>query len=171
MNGFDKLAETAARKLAQRISRRDILARIGDFLCVGAALPLLPTARADSKALAEDDHRKGKKGSTDCNYWRYCAVDGYLCGCCGGTMTSCPPGTEMSPVTWIGTCKNPHDNEVYLISYNDCCGKSTCNRCFCSRSEGEKPVYHPFKSGHINWCLSSKTNVYHCSTAIVIGKA
>ncbi len=171
MKAFDTFAENTSRRLARKLSRRNILSKLGALLCASGTLPILPMARADSKNLNTDYDLKGKVGSNDCNYWRYCAVDGYLCGCCGGTMTSCPPGTSMSPVTWIGTCRNPTDDEVYLISYNDCCGKSTCNRCFCSRSEGEKPVYHPFKSGHINWCLSSETNVYHCSTAIVVGKA
>ena len=47
----------------------------------------------------------------------------------------CPPGTDMSPVTWIGTCHNPSDGKDYVISYNDCCGKSSCGRCFCNRNE------------------------------------
>ena len=47
----------------------------------------------------------------------------------------CPPGTDMSPVTWIGTCHNPGDGKDYVISYNDCCGKSSCGRCFCNRNE------------------------------------
>ena len=171
MNFFDRLTEKSARGLARRLSRRSLLTKLGTVLCVGSSLPLLPIARADSKELGDIEDMSNTNVTNTCDYWRYCAIDGYLCGCCGGSMTTCPPGTSMSPVTWIGTCRNPTDNKLYLISYNDCCGKSTCNRCFCSRSEGEKPVYYPFKSGHINWCLGSGTNVYHCSTAIVIGKA
>ncbi len=49
----------------------------------------------------------------------------------------------MSPVSWIGTCLNPADNKHYIVSYNDCCGKTTCQRCFCHRNEGDKPVYYP----------------------------
>ena len=47
----------------------------------------------------------------------------------------------MSRVTWIGTCRHPGDGKDYIISYNDCCGKSFCGRCQCNRNEGEKPVY------------------------------
>ena len=166
MGAMDNWVENLSRAIAGRTSRRGFLARC--FAAFGtAALPLLPVARS-----AQADGPPEDLESDDplaCAYWRYCAIDGYLCGCCGGSYNACPPGTEMSPITWIGTCKNPADGRNYLISYNDCCGKSTCNRCFCARSEGEKPVYIPAKSAGINWCLGTSTNVYHCSTAIVIG--
>lgn len=168
MSDIDRLFEQAARGIARRFSRRNVLAKLGISIAGAAAFPALPVARGEDGA-AEDE--QPTTDSLDCNYWRYCAIDGYLCGCCGGSMNTCPPGTEMSPVTWIGTCRNPDDGVDYIVSYNDCCGKSTCNRCFCSRSEGEMPVYLPAKSGHINWCIGTKTNVYHCSTAIVIGKS
>ena len=44
----------------------------------------------------------------------------------------------MSPITWIGTCENPVDGKSYIISYNDCCGKSSCGNCLCMRSEGDR---------------------------------
>ena len=77
----------------------------------------------------------------------------------------------MSPVTWIGTCRNPGDGRDYLVSYNDCCGKGYCGRCFCNRNEGDRPIYYPHRSNDINWCAGASTNVYHCSTAIVLGVA
>jgi methylamine dehydrogenase light chain len=72
-------------------------------------------------------------------------------------------------VTWIGTCHNPGDGRDYIISYNDCCGKSSCNRCTCNRNEGDRPIYQPAKSNDINWCLANTSNAYHCSLAVVIG--
>lgn len=60
---------------------------------------------------------------TQCNYWRYCSSDGYLCSCCGGSYNECPPGSQASPTSWIGTCINPDDKTAYLIAYQDCCGK------------------------------------------------
>ena len=27
---------------------------------------------------------------TDCDYWRYCAIDGFLCSCCGGSANPVP---------------------------------------------------------------------------------
>jgi methylamine dehydrogenase light chain len=165
MSRFDRIAEGAVRDLANRFSRRSFLARLGTLLAGGAALPLLPVARGAAAEPADVDD------PTRCEYWRHCAIDGFLCACCGGSATSCPPGTEMSPVTWIGTCKNPNDGRNYLISYNDCCGKGFCGRCFCNRNEGDRPIYYPHRSNDINWCAGTSTNVYHCSTAIVLGEA
>jgi len=106
-----------------------------------------------------------------CEYWRYCGIDGFLCSCCGGTRNECPPGTEMSPLTWIGTCENPADGKRYVISYNDCCGKSSCGRCLCNRNDGDKPVYRPQSNNDINWCMGTQSTVYNCSTAVILGTA
>ena len=78
---------------------------------------------------------------------------------------------RMSPVTWIGTCRNPADGRNYVISYNDCCGKSSCGACLCQRDEATKPLYRPDKTNDINWCLGTTSLTYHCSTAIVVGVA
>lgn len=174
---IDRLAEDAARRLARRLSRRSLLGRLGAVLAGGAALPLLPVARVSAaeegtKAPTPPEGIAGAEGDPEsCQYWRHCAIDGFLCACCGGSHTACPPGTTMSPVTWIGTCRNPADGKQYVISYNDCCGKDYCGRCFCNRNEGDRPIYYPHRSNDINWCAGASTNVYHCSTAIVLGVA
>jgi methylamine dehydrogenase light chain len=134
-------------------------------------LPLLPVARASAADDLPDESLMGKEGDPKrCEYWRHCAIDGSPCSCCGGSQTACPPGTELSAITWIGTCRNPGDGKDYIISYNDCCGKSSCGRCMCFRSEGDKPVYLPQKSNDINWCQGTNSNVYHCTIAAVIGR-
>ena len=169
MNILDKLFERQTRQLAQRSSRRGILKGLGSLLVGGAVVPLLPVARASAEAGPGMPVEEGDPRS--CDYWRYCAVDGFLCSCCGGTANSCPPGTEMSPVTWIGTCRNPADGRNYVISYNDCCGKSSCGTCLCQRDEGDRPMYRADKTNDINWCLGTTSAAYHCSTAIVVGVA
>lgn len=169
MNFFDKVFEQRSRQLAQRSSRRGLLKGLGAILVGGASIPLLPVARASG---AEGAGRPTEEGDpSSCDYWRYCAIDGFLCDCCGGSANTCPPGTEMSPVTWIGTCHNPADGRNYVISYNDCCGKSSCGACLCMRDEGDRPVYRPDKTNDINWCLGTASVTYHCSTAIVVGVA
>lgn len=169
MRRVDRIAEMLTRHAARGISRRSILARIGALAAV-ATVPALPVSRANAQAGKVQPEESGDPSS--CDYWRYCAIDGFLCSCCGGSVNTCPPGTEPSPITWVGTCKNPADGKDYIISYNDCCGKAACGRCICNRNEGDTPVYQPQGANDINWCLGTQAGiVYNCSTAVVLGAA
>ncbi|MBE5074721.1 methylamine dehydrogenase (amicyanin) light chain [Erythrobacteraceae bacterium E2-1 Yellow Sea] len=174
---LDKWIEKSGRNIAKRTSRRGIFAILGGGLVGAAAIPLLPIARAasggDSSGVAPQSTGKlnDPGDPTSCDYWRYCGIDGFLCACCGGTTSSCPPGTEMSPITWIGTCNNPADGRSYVISYNDCCGTTACGRCLCNRNEDDKPMVRPQANNDINWCLGSTSEAYNCSTAIIVGLA
>ncbi|MGE4410913.1 MAG: methylamine dehydrogenase (amicyanin) light chain [Sphingomonadales bacterium] len=180
MAGFDKFAERLTRNLARGSSRRSLLAWIGGTVTGAAALPVLPVSRAvasehggggGARASQSTGNIQDPGDPASCDYWRYCAIDGFLCTCCGGTVSSCPPGTEMSPITWIGTCTNPADNRAYIISYNDCCGLSSCGQCMCNRNEGDRPQVRPQSNNDYNWCLGTESAVYNCSTAIIIGVA
>ncbi len=173
---LDGWVERSARLAARASSRRGFLAAVGAALFGSATSPLLPVARAAGsggpRAAAPPDDPSGHEGDPNrCEYWRHCAIDGFLCGCCGGSATQCPPGTEMSPVTWIGTCRNPVDGKDYVISYNDCCGKSACGRCMCNRNEGERPLYHWYRNNDLNWCMGATSQVYNCSVAVIVGQA
>jgi methylamine dehydrogenase light chain len=174
MKWLDRIAEESARAVAQRSSRRSLLSGLGTLLIGAAALPLLPVARGAEAARNPASPQAADPGDpAACDYWRHCAIDGFLCSCCGGTQSTCPPGTEMSAVTWIGTCHNPADNKDYVISYNDCCGRGSCGRCFCNRNERDTPLYQPGQSNDYNWCSgSTNANIpYHCSTARIVGVA
>ena len=175
MRSLDALSERFSRRLARRTSRRSFLFKVGVALIGGAALPTLPVARGEAGARAPAPNETGIAGDpgdpTSCDYWRYCGFDGFMCSWCGGSHNQCPPGTEPSLITWIGTCRNPADGKDYLISYNDCCGKSNCGRGPCARFEGAEPMYRPSRSGTINWCLAAKSNIYNCTTALVVGIA
>jgi methylamine dehydrogenase light chain len=162
-----------ARGLARRTSRRSLLAGLGTALLGGAAVPLLPVARAAARepAPGEPDPKTPEGNPEACEYWRFCSIDGFLASCCGGTHTSCPPGTKMAPVTWLGTCRNPADGREYVISYNDCCGKGPCGKCFCNRNEDDKPVYYTPKSNDIDWCMGTPSAVYNSTVAVVVGVA
>jgi methylamine dehydrogenase light chain len=165
---LDRMTERVTRGVAQRSSRRGFLARFGTLLVGSAVVPILPVARAG----AQPPGPEADPGDpTTCEYWRNCAVDGYLCACCGGTVNTCPPGTEMSPITWIGTCRNPADGKDYIISYNDCCGKTSCGACLCQRNEGDRPVYRPHTANDYNWCLGTQSAVYNCTVTILLGIA
>lgn len=166
-SGLDRIVEGVARALARRSSRRSFLRALGATLSGGALLPLLPVLRG-LQAQAESVDRGDDR---DCSYWRYCSVDGNLCTCCGGGTSDCPPGTSKSPTSWVGSCLNPADGQLYVISYHDCCGRSNCDRCFCHKTEGEMPIYRPGLNSEIIWCFGARNMVYNCTGAAVIGKA
>ena len=140
---IDRASEHLARMLASRLSRRSVLARLGGYLVAAPVLPLLPVGRSAAstraEAMTEFARKAQTKDPTLCTYWRYCGTDGNLCACCGGGPHTCPPGTEPSPTSWIGTCLNPDDGKAYLISYRDCCGKDACGRCNCFGTDGDLP--------------------------------
>jgi methylamine dehydrogenase light chain len=177
MKRLDAFFERHARRVARRTGRRSFLAGLGGALVGVATLPLLPVARAAAEGASArvpvpDEDIEGPEGDPkSCDYWRHCAIDGSACACCGGSAIACPPGTEVSPVTWVGTCRNPSDGKDYLISYNDCCGRQICARCTCNRNEGERPEYHWYRNNDINWCAGASSQVYNCSIAVVIGQA
>jgi len=186
MRSLDRLFEHSARSLAQRTSRRNVLAGLGRLLMGAALLPLLPIDRS-SRALAADSGAAGAgpggavggkahapaaiDNPESCEYWKYCAIDGFLCSCCGGSSHSCPPGTAPSPITWIGTCRNPSDDRDYIVSYNDCCGKASCGNCQCNRNEREKPMYRLSRNNDVNWCMANAESDYHCSVSVILGVA
>ncbi len=179
MAGFDKFTERFARRLARGTSRRSYLAWLGGAMTGAALLPVLPVSRAAAAPAGGASGRppvtsgnpQDPGDQTACDYWRYCAIDGFVCTCCGGTVNSCPPGTEMSPITWIGTCTNPADGRAYVISYNDCCGQSSCGQCLCNRNEGDRPQVRPQANNDYNWCLGTESSIYNCSVAAIVGVA
>jgi len=179
MHPLDAAVERSARTLARLTSRRSVLARLGQILTGAALAPLLPIDRASRAQAATPGSAatpKPRSASHDthatpesCEYWKYCAIDGYLCSCCGGSSHACPPGTSPSPITWIGTCHNPADGRDYIVSYNDCCGKTSCGNCECNRNEREKPMYRPSRNNDLNWCMANSDSNYHCSVSVILG--
>lgn len=165
---FDRAAESAVRHSAQTIGRRSALSTIGKLLVGGAILPVLPFDRSGG---ARAETPKHEATDADCDYWRYCALDGFLCSCCGGSISSCPPGAEPSKVTWVGTCQNIENGKDYLVSYNDCCGKTTCGRCLCNSNVGERPGYRMGTHNDINWCMANAQSMYHCTVSVLVGVA
>ncbi len=169
MRSLDRLFEQSARQLARRTSRRSLIGTLGGLLTGAALLPLLPIDRGSRAHAAEPAARAA--GPESCQYWKYCAIDGYLCSCCGGSATACPPGTAASPIAWVGTCHNPADGRDYMVSYNDCCGKTTCGTCDCTRAEREKPMYRPSRNNDLNWCMANADANYHCTVSVIVGVA
>ncbi|MFV0292246.1 MAG: methylamine dehydrogenase light chain [Paracoccus sp. (in: a-proteobacteria)] len=163
---FDKVIETGIRGSARRNGRRSFLARTGAAMLGAAALtPVLPfDRRAHASTSGGDDD--------PCSYWRHCAIDGFLCDESGGSLTTCPPGSSVSAVSWVGTCNNPDNGKNYLVSYNDCCGKPFVpSATFCNQNKGERPGYKMGLYNDINWCMANTDKGYHCTVSLVVGMA
>lgn len=196
----DRVGERLVRRIAGGTSRRGVLSRLGLALVAAPVFPLLPIERARAQTRTHDgpdaaapgaagqgggapvniapgrdltDFQKKAqtKDDTECNYWRYCAIDGSLCTCCGGGVHTCPPGTQASLTSWVGTCYNPDDKRSYLIAYRDCCGTSSCGMCGCDNTEEATPAYRPQSNNEIIWCFGTSSMAYHCSTAALVGVA
>lgn len=166
---MDDLVERLARKLAAHTSRRRLLGMLGTALAGGMALPLLPVHRFMRAAEAADPANE-PGDQMNCDYWRYCGFDGNLCGCCGGTLTDCPPGSIMSPTGWVGTCRHPVDGKDYIIAYRDCCGKELCGRCACHGDKGDLPIYRTQLDNEVLWCFGVKSGwAVNCTTAVNLG--
>jgi len=181
-NNFDNGMEKLSRVAASKIGRRSFLGRLGAQLAGAALLPLLPVDRRGrlNNAHAETTGSLGREGwkpqetnSQACDYWRHCSIDGNLCDCCGGSLTNCPPGSKLSPSSWVASCHNPGDGQSYLIAYRDCCGKQTCGRCNCVNTQGELPIYRPEFSNDVVWCFGAEDDsmTYHCTISPIVGKA
>ncbi len=164
----DKLIEELSRKIAGRSSRRSVLGLLARAVLGAAMFPLLPVRRLTAAADAAEAH--GKDGDPlNCDYWRYCGFDGFLCSCCGGSVTECAPGSILSPTSWVGTCKSPIDDKEYIIAYRDCCGKDFCNRCFCQNNKGDLPIYRTQLDNSVYWCFGTQSYFVHCTTAVKLG--
>lgn len=164
---MDKLIENLSRAVARRSSRRSVLSLLAKVALGAAIFPLLPVRR-----IANAAEHAGKEGDLlSCDYWRYCGFDGFLCSCCGGSLSECAPGSIMSPTSWVGTCKNPVDGKDYIISYRDCCGKDFCNRCFCQGNKGDLPIYRTQLDNSVYWCFGTNSYFVNCTTAVKLGPA
>src|ERR1700720_2907263 len=160
------MLESLARDMARRVSRRGLLGSLGALLVGAATLPLLPVAHGAPAAKPAGGTPGDPGDPKTCEYWRHCAIDGFLCSCCGGSSHTCPPGTQMSVVSWIGTCHNPADRRDYIVSYNDCCGKASCGNCDCYRNERERPLYRLSRNNDVNWCMANTGSDYHCTVSV-----
>ena len=158
MHPLDRIFEQSSRSLAQRTSRRSFVAVLGQILTGTLLLPLAadrPRHRAAAASPAPDAappppaHQSVAKPRTGPRAMiRKAASTGNT----ARSTASCAPAAaavripvrpvrRCRAITWIGTCHNPSDGRDYIVSYNDCCGKTSCGNCGCNRNEREKPMY------------------------------
>jgi len=117
---------------AQRVSRRGLLARVGNLALkiAGVSLvPFLPVNRVFAQFGCSSD-------------WQTCGMHGFFCtACCGGgaSYSTCPACTIQSGF-WTGCCPNPAScGPGTTIRYYDCCGTaggySSTDAAACTGSE------------------------------------
>ena len=100
---LDSVAERSVRRQATNSGRRSFLAKAGQAMVGMAVVPMLPYDRFGEAAAAEFEQKGDSAFSADdqqCDYWRYCALSGTLCTCCGGSVTDCWQRHLKSVVDW-----------------------------------------------------------------------
>ncbi len=114
------------------------------------------------------------KDPAECEYWRWCNMDGTSCAACnGGGVTTCAPGSKPGAEFWVGCCTNPDTGKTYLIAYYDCCGAPSCSNAFCGEPDMQAIMYNPVSGSYdqeIIWCVSDESQSYTCTMAPIIGE-
>lgn len=137
----------------QRLSRRGVLARVGDLLLKATGVALIPLLPAD-RAFAQGG----------CGDWTLQGMWGSMCAeCCGvgASLSSCPPCTVVG-AAWSYCCVNNNvcPQERRNITYFDCCGTvdpwwsfqaAGCHGTVCHNHPQEQQV----------WC--GGTGTYRCT--------
>lgn len=186
-----------ARYLSEKTSRRSAMSRIAGWtmgLTGVAMLGSLPFSRNQASAApADTDAPAGGadgvevfgdgddliptydgKDPTECNYWRWCNMDGRPCpSCAGGGISTCAPGSKPGAEYWVGCCTNPDDGKTYLIAYYDCCGAPRCSTNYCGEPDAQAIMYNPVSGSfdqEIIWCISDESQSYTCTLAPIVGE-
>ncbi|MGC5247918.1 methylamine dehydrogenase light chain [Gordonia sp. DT219] len=175
------LTSRAGRKLSERVSRRSMISKIGRWtlgasgVAVIGSLPVSRAAADPQPASGPEPLVPEYNGSNpaECEYWRWCNMDGTPCAACeGGGVSTCAPGSKPGAEFWVGCCTNPKDKKTYLIAYYDCCGAPGCANAFCGEPDMQAIMYNPVAGSYdqeIIWCVSEESQSYTCTMAPVVG--
>jgi len=141
-NLFDVWTARLTSALAQRVTRKSFLTKLGTFLMV--------TVGAGTAASLEPRIVY----AASCSDWWYCGMHGSPCAACGGSDSSCPSGCSPQSA-WTYCCNLPGTNCWYYYTYRDCCGCSpSCDGTYC------------YNSSEPSWCTSGS---YGCTLAQYAG--
>lgn len=188
-----------SRRLSERTSRRSVLSKMAKWtmgvsgIAVVGALPVTRELQAMAQAAPTAPPRPGGesgvtpfgagddllptydgKDPTECNYWRWCNMDGRPCPtCAGGGVSTCSPGSKPGAEYWVGCCTHPENGKTYLIAYYDCCGAAQCSTTYCGEPDAQAVMYNPVSGSfdqEIIWCISDESQSYTCTLAPIIGE-
>src|SRR5258708_3890764 len=113
---FDSQTADFLRHCGQRVSRRGLLAAVGQVALRLAGLSILP--------MLPVDRAFGAVGSCATDY-RLCGMYGSFCkDCCNQTasLTSCPSCTQVGASWPFCCCTASCPSTCRMITYTDCCG-------------------------------------------------
>ncbi len=181
------LTSRTGRKLSERVSRRSMISRIGKWTMGVSGVALISTLPVTRSAFAQEPEVPAPapgpeprvpvydgKDPAECEYWRWCNMDGTSCAACnGGGVTTCAPGSKPGAEFWVGCCTNPDTGKTYLIAYYDCCGAPSCSNAFCGEPDMQAVMYNPVSGSYdqeIIWCVSDESQAYTCTMAPIIGE-
>jgi methylamine dehydrogenase light chain len=166
---FDEVTTKALTSLAERISRRNMLARLGNFtlaLMGASVIPLLPVDRVMRTANGQT--------TLGCGAWQLCGIYGRLCSNCNcpsGTAQSCPRCTHQGS-EWQSCCpvrdgNNQPTGERRTVRYIDCCGQQGDPNCNGNANNCDSGQFCG-NNTQPNWCGGAGGNAYHCTHFIVM---
>lgn len=155
---LDTLSSRFLVGLAQRSSRRGVLARLGKIALGLLGVSVLPNLPLDRIFKVQ--------AQAECNALELCGIWGWLCNsgasnCCNGGVGSsgCPSCTSRGYFAWSVCCPSGGQCiDGFYIDYWDCCGGGAgaagCTGTKCTNN----PVVQP------QWCAGGD---YRCTIAVV----
>lgn len=162
-NNFDERIERALTALAYGISRRGILARVGQLTLGLAGASILNSLPADRRVVYASYNPPCGGQPCNCNDFLWCGMSGVPCASCpGGSNTSCPgsgcytAGSGWSACCYSGSCG-------YIVVYYDCCdnGSGTCHGSSDCTALCKNAGTQPF------WCNGGTDSNYRCTLATI----
>ena len=178
MGLFDSWFERSARGVAQHSSRRSAMAKLGKVLVGSAMLPLLPSIaprmrpmRHRARRLRPAARDGGKRRSDELRLLEILRDRRLAVQLLRRHVEQLPTGHDAFADHVDRHVPQSARRFDYIVSYNDCCGKTSCGKCFCNRNEREKPLYKLSLNNDINWCMANGNSNYHCSVSVLLGAA
>jgi hypothetical protein len=159
--GLDERVMRLADHWAQGVSRRGLLARVGEMALGLTGLTVaisLPVHRVFAQSV----------GFPPCSDWQMCGIHGAFCkACCGepASFTSCKCGMTKDG-SWPACCTNNNVCPTYrrMIYYHDCCAPEEHTASFACQGE-ECPPGGGFNTP--GYCAGNRT--FRCTIIADMG--
>ncbi len=108
------------RRMSERVSRRSVISKIGRWTMGVSGVALISSLPVTRTALAQEPPAPTPaepeplvpvydgKDPAECEYWRWCNMDGTSCAACnGGGVTTCAPGSVPERSSGLDAARIP----------------------------------------------------------------